>query len=49
MAKGSETEEQRALLVELGCTHGQGFLFSDPIPSGDVGRVVRTLVGCFQA
>lgn len=28
IAEGIETEEQRALLVQMGCVYGQGFLFS---------------------
>lgn len=32
VAEGIETEEQRALALELGCRIGQGYLFSRPIP-----------------
>ena len=32
VAEGIETAEQRDLLRELGCTHGQGFLFGRPVP-----------------
>lgn len=31
-AEGVETEEQRALLVEMGCEFGQGWLFGRPVP-----------------
>jgi EAL domain-containing protein (putative c-di-GMP-specific phosphodiesterase class I) len=31
IAEGVETEEQRQLLMELGCTHFQGYLFSKPL------------------
>jgi EAL domain-containing protein (putative c-di-GMP-specific phosphodiesterase class I) len=31
VAEGVETEEQRQQLVELGCTFGQGYLFSKPL------------------
>jgi diguanylate cyclase len=31
IAEGVETEEQAQLLVKLGCTEGQGFLFSPPM------------------
>ncbi len=31
VAEGVETEEQMKLLVELGCTHLQGYLFSRPL------------------
>ncbi len=32
VAEGIETEPQRDLLRELGCSHGQGFLFGRPMP-----------------
>ena len=32
VAEGIETVEQRDLLRELGCSHGQGFLFGRPVP-----------------
>ena len=32
IAEGVETEEQRELLVDLGCHSYQGFLFSRPVP-----------------
>jgi diguanylate cyclase (GGDEF)-like protein/PAS domain S-box-containing protein len=32
IAEGVETEEQRSLLLERGCTHYQGYLFSKPVP-----------------
>ena len=31
VAEGIETESQRALLLDLGCDTGQGFLFSKPV------------------
>ncbi len=33
VAEGIETTEQRDALIELGCTFGQGFLFSHPQPA----------------
>jgi diguanylate cyclase (GGDEF)-like protein/PAS domain S-box-containing protein len=33
VAEGVETEAQRRLLVSLGCTLGQGFLFAKPAPA----------------
>ena len=33
IAEGVETEEQRQLLIDNGCTNFQGYLFSKPIPS----------------
>ncbi len=35
-AEGVETEQQRQLLVESGCSQGQGFLFSPGIPAATV-------------
>lgn len=32
VAEGIETEEERALALELGCQIGQGYLFSRPLP-----------------
>jgi diguanylate cyclase (GGDEF)-like protein len=32
IAEGVETEEQRQLLLENGCTHYQGYLFGKPVP-----------------
>jgi EAL domain-containing protein (putative c-di-GMP-specific phosphodiesterase class I) len=31
IAEGVETEEQRAILLDLGCDEGDGSLFSDPL------------------
>ena len=36
IAEGIETEEQLAAVVELGCTHGQGFLFDRPMPAHEL-------------
>lgn len=35
IAEGVETEGQRCLLLEIGCDHGQGYLFSRPLPVAD--------------
>lgn len=36
VAEGIETEEQRAVLTELGCDYLQGFLFSRPLPAEQI-------------
>ena len=37
-AEGIETEEQRNLLLELGCEFGQGILFARPMPAEEFER-----------
>ncbi|MBV9666274.1 MAG: EAL domain-containing protein [Actinobacteria bacterium] len=37
VAEGVETEEQAALLQELGCDLGQGYLWSPAVPAGELG------------
>ncbi|MCD9622797.1 EAL domain-containing protein [Rhabdothermincola salaria] len=36
LAEGVETEAQRRALLELGCRHAQGFLWSRPIPATEL-------------
>ena len=36
LAEGIETEEQWRFLVEQGCTLGQGFYFSRPVPAEEI-------------
>jgi diguanylate cyclase (GGDEF)-like protein/PAS domain S-box-containing protein len=41
VAEGIEEPEQRDRLREIGCTLGQGFLFSRPASSADVAEIIR--------
>lgn len=43
VAEGVETERQRKLLSDLGCTHLQGYHFSKAIPPEEVAAFVATL------
>jgi diguanylate cyclase (GGDEF)-like protein len=36
VAEGIERQDQHARLMELGCTHGQGFLYSRPVPADQI-------------
>ncbi len=33
IAEGIETEQQKDLLITIGCDYGQGYLFSKPLPA----------------
>ena len=39
-AEGVETEDQHLRLANLGCDEAQGYLFSRPLPKGDVPKVI---------
>jgi EAL domain-containing protein (putative c-di-GMP-specific phosphodiesterase class I) len=41
IAEGVEMEEQRQLLLDSGCTHFQGYLFSQPVPIGQFEELLR--------
>jgi len=45
IAEGIETDAQEAVLIELGCTQGQGYLYGRPMPAEDIiaylGRIDR--------
>src|SRR5262249_7178704 len=40
VAEGVETTKQLDILHRVGCPHGQGFLFSKPLPSRDAGALI---------
>jgi diguanylate cyclase (GGDEF)-like protein len=40
VAEGVEHEAERTALAELGCPLAQGFLFSRPVPAGEVPRLI---------
>ena len=41
VAEGVETEQQRRMLVRAGCTLGQGYLFSRPLPADRMMESIR--------
>ena len=41
LAEGIETVEQLHQVVRLGCTEGQGFLFSPPRPAAELGHLLH--------
>jgi EAL domain-containing protein (putative c-di-GMP-specific phosphodiesterase class I) len=42
VAEGVERRDQRERLIELGCTHGQGFLFARPVPADQIEQLLAT-------
>lgn len=43
IAEGVETEEQRQLLLNAGCTHFQGYLFSKPAPIAEFEKLLKSI------
>lgn len=41
IAEGVETKEQRQLLLNIGCTHYQGYLFSKPVPIEEFEALIK--------
>jgi len=42
IAEGVETEAERRFLLQAGCAEGQGYLYSHPLPPGEIARVLRS-------
>ena len=42
IAEGIETEEQRRLLMDIGCDYGQGFLFAHPMSTQDFENLLKS-------
>jgi EAL domain-containing protein (putative c-di-GMP-specific phosphodiesterase class I) len=42
VAEGVEREESAEILSELGCDEVQGFLYSKPIPPGEISVILGT-------
>jgi EAL domain-containing protein (putative c-di-GMP-specific phosphodiesterase class I) len=49
VAEGVETPVQRQLLVDLGCDQAQGYLWSAPVPAGELPDALADLVGRSRA
>lgn len=43
LGEGIETEAQRQFLLRQGCRHGQGYLFSRPVPATEMEALLRTI------
>jgi len=42
IAEGVETEAERKFLLQVGCAEGQGYLYSHPLPPGEIAHVLRS-------
>jgi diguanylate cyclase (GGDEF)-like protein len=45
VAEGIETREHASQLLALGCTTGQGYFFSKPMPASETNELLRTMRG----
>lgn len=45
IAEGVETKEQHRLLLDKGCAHFQGYLFSKPVPIDEFEALLQPLIG----
>ncbi len=41
IAEGIETKDQLHFLSQLNCDEGQGYLFSRPVPSGEIVKLFQ--------
>jgi diguanylate cyclase (GGDEF)-like protein/PAS domain S-box-containing protein len=41
VGEGVETDQQRIALSHLGCTYGQGWLYSKPLPAAELGPMIN--------
>ncbi len=41
VGEGIETEAQRAALLRMGCTYGQGYLYSKPLSAAELGPMIN--------
>ncbi|MDJ0985331.1 MAG: bifunctional diguanylate cyclase/phosphodiesterase [Desulfobacterales bacterium] len=48
VAEGVETEEQFAILLEMNCQFGQGYLFSKPLSKADVDKLIDNILKLAQ-
>jgi PAS domain S-box-containing protein len=49
LAEGIETDEQRLYLVEHGCTLGQGFWLSPPLPAEEITSLIKARTPSLEA
>jgi EAL domain-containing protein (putative c-di-GMP-specific phosphodiesterase class I) len=48
VAEGVETEEQFAILLEMNCQFGQGYLFSRPLNKPQVDNLIENIIKLSQ-
>jgi diguanylate cyclase (GGDEF)-like protein/PAS domain S-box-containing protein len=48
VAEGVETEEQFAILLEMNCQYGQGYLFSKPLSKSQIDKLIHSILQLAQ-
>jgi EAL domain-containing protein (putative c-di-GMP-specific phosphodiesterase class I) len=48
VAEGVETEEQFAILLEMNCQFGQGYLFSKPLNKTEIDDLIENILQLAQ-